>query len=169
MEFSTRVERVVRFIAAGRELLARSPRPRQHLRPTTSALIMFPTTFALIMFSWAAPAQADPCEGPLPSAAGQKFEGLVRYVGDGDSLCVGQAADPGTWIEVRLADFDAPELHAPEGRRAVEQRRYLSKSRSATERDARPVLGAADASSLTIGNRSVSCGRAKYRGPAKRT
>lgn len=109
MVFSTTVERVVRFIAAGRELLARSPRPRHHL---------LPTTFALIMFSWAAPAQADPCEGPLPSAAGQKFEGLVRYVGDGDSLCVGQAADPGTWIEVRLADFDAPELHAPEGRRA---------------------------------------------------
>jgi hypothetical protein len=53
---------------------------------------------------------ADPCEGRLPSAAGQKFEGLVRYAGDGDSLCSGQSPDPLTWIEVRLADFDAPEL-----------------------------------------------------------
>lgn len=74
--------------------------------------------FAFIMFSWATPARADPCEGRLPSAPGQKFGGVVRYVGDGDSLCVGLSPDPQTWIEVRLADFDAPELHDPEGRRA---------------------------------------------------
>lgn len=95
--------------ATGSEILINSPLRVNHL---------LAATFALMMFSWATPALADPCEGRLPSVAGQKFEGLVRYVGDGDSLCVGQAADPGTWIEVRLADFDAPELHAPEGRRA---------------------------------------------------
>jgi endonuclease YncB( thermonuclease family) len=39
----------------------------------------------------------------------------VRYVGDGEGLCVGQTADPKEWIEVRLADFNAPELNAPDG------------------------------------------------------
>ena len=58
---------------------------------------------------------ADPCEGPLPRTAGAEFSGVVRYVGDGDSLCVGNASDPSTWIEVRLADFNAPELHADGG------------------------------------------------------
>lgn len=97
------------LITTGSELLVNSPRRVHHL---------LAATFSLMIFSWATPALADPCEGRLPSLAGQKFEGLVRYVGDGDSLCVGQVADPRTWIEVRLADFDAPELHAPEGRRA---------------------------------------------------
>ena len=46
------------------------------------------------------------------------FSGQVRYVGDGDSLCIGQASHPDEWIEVRLADFYAPELHAPGGRPA---------------------------------------------------
>lgn len=109
MNSSTSAEPVVRFFATGLELLARSPRRGHRL---------LPMTFAFIMFSWAAPAQADPCEGRLPSAVGQKFEGLVRYVGDGDSLCISQSSDPLTWIEVRLADFDAPELHTLEGPRA---------------------------------------------------
>lgn len=46
----------------------------------------------------------------------------MTYVGDGDSLCVaatrGREADPNTWIEVRLADFYAPELHQPGGQDA---------------------------------------------------
>ncbi|MBL8551000.1 MAG: hypothetical protein JNJ73_13520 [Hyphomonadaceae bacterium] len=58
---------------------------------------------------------ADPCEGPLPRRVGAEFSGVVRYVGDGDSLCVGTSSDPADWIEVRLADFDAPELHADGG------------------------------------------------------
>jgi len=61
-------------------------------------------------------ARADPCEGRLPARAGESFSGLVRYVGDGDSLCLGPTLDASTWIEVRLADFDAPELHSPTGR-----------------------------------------------------
>lgn len=60
---------------------------------------------------------ADPCEAPLPPA-GALFSGQVRYVGDGDSLCVGKASDPSSWIEVRVADFYAPELSAPGGRQA---------------------------------------------------
>ena len=63
-------------------------------------------------------ARADPCEGRLPSRAGETFSGLVRYVGDGDSLCLGPTNDPSTWIEVRLSDFDAPELNSPTGRAA---------------------------------------------------
>lgn len=81
------------------------------------------------MFPWllAAPAvaQADPCEGRLPDRAGQSFAGPVRYVGDGDGLCLGSAADPRTWIEVRLADFDAPELNAAGGRAARDDLRRL--------------------------------------------
>ena len=63
----------------------------------------------------AAPALADPCEGRLPSRPDECFAGQVRYVGDGDSLCIGRSPDPAEWIEVRLADFDAPELHEPQG------------------------------------------------------
>lgn len=78
---------------------------------------------AAILFAGAALAtpaiaHADPCEGRLPSRPGQTFSGIVRYVGDGDSLCVGGTSNPQEWIEVRLADFDAPELHEAEGRRA---------------------------------------------------
>lgn len=62
-------------------------------------------------------AQADPCEAPLPRK-GEAFAGQVRYVGDGDSLCVGRSPDPATWVEVRVADFYAPELSDPGGREA---------------------------------------------------
>lgn len=65
---------------------------------------------ALPTFAW-----ADPCEAALPRRAGETFSGQVRYIGDGDSLCVGNSSDPATWIEVRLADFNAPELHADGG------------------------------------------------------
>ncbi|PZU07414.1 nuclease [Sphingomonas sp.] len=69
---------------------------------------------------WAAPALADPCEGPLPTK-GTAFSGIVRYVGDGDGLCVGPAGRPDRWIEIRLADFYAPELHE-RGGMAAKQR-----------------------------------------------
>lgn len=59
---------------------------------------------------WSVPAHADPCEGPLPTKNTQ-FSGTVRYVGDGDGLCIGPAGQPERWIEVRLGDFHAPELH----------------------------------------------------------
>lgn len=63
----------------------------------------------------ASPALADPCKGALPSRPGERFSGVVQYVGDGDSLCVGRTEDPGRWIEVRVADFDAPELDSAGG------------------------------------------------------
>jgi endonuclease YncB( thermonuclease family) len=42
----------------------------------------------------------------------------VTYVGDGDSLCVAVDRQPAQWVEVRLKDFCAPELHAPGGEAA---------------------------------------------------
>lgn len=67
-------------------------------------------------------AVADPCEaiprtGSLPPhlRPGSTFEGPVNRVLDGDGLCVALGPSPGEWVEVRLADFYAPELHEPEG------------------------------------------------------
>lgn len=84
-----------------------------------------------------APVHADPCEASLPSQAGISFSGVVRYVGDGDGLCVGKTADPKEWIEVRLADFDARELHQPGGaaaKAALERIALLSAVICTTER-----------------------------------
>lgn len=74
-------------------------------------------------------ARADPCEGRLPSRAGEAFAGIVRYVGDGDGLCIGDQTDPDTWIEVRLSDFDAPELNSPTGRAARDRLSILVRGR----------------------------------------
>lgn len=69
---------------------------------------------ALAIAMVAGPVLADPCDAPLPKR-GQAFAGPVRYVGDGYSLCVD---GPTGLVEVRIADFYAPELHAPGGREA---------------------------------------------------
>jgi len=74
-------------------------------------------TILLVSAFMSAPAWADPCVAPLPRP-GSSFGGTVRYIGDGDSLCVGPTADPQTWVEVRVADYYAAELHAPGGREA---------------------------------------------------
>jgi endonuclease YncB( thermonuclease family) len=78
----------------------------------------FVTVFAVsAAWLWSVPAQADPCEGPLPTRNAE-FSGTVRYVGDGDGLCVGPAGHSEHWIEVRLGDFYAPELHERGGQEA---------------------------------------------------
>jgi micrococcal nuclease len=51
-------------------------------------------------------------------AAGRTFAGPVVYVGDGDSLCIATGRTPESWVEVRIADFYAPELRQPGGREA---------------------------------------------------
>jgi micrococcal nuclease len=67
----------------------------------------------------AAPALADPCVAPVSGyKPGQKIVGIVRYAGDGDSLCVSASDDPQTWIEIREARWFAPELNEPGGRKA---------------------------------------------------
>lgn len=70
--------------------------------------------------AWADPCKAIPDKGPMPSylSPGSRFQGTVTYVGDGDSLCVAVGQTQNEWVEVRVADFYAPELHAPGGREA---------------------------------------------------
>ncbi len=72
---------------------------------------------ALMMIGFAGVAHASPCEGKLP-APGATFSGQVRYVIDGDGFCVSDSADQRTWIGVRVADFNARELHKPGGPQA---------------------------------------------------
>jgi hypothetical protein len=80
----------------------------------------------------AGPALADPCEAPVGRfKAGQEFSGPVRYVGDGDSICVGPRRDPATWVEVRLSDFYAPELREPGGEAAKRTMIGLTRGRDA--------------------------------------
>jgi len=62
---------------------------------------------------------------------GQTFSGTVRYVGDGDSICVGSSADPASWIEVRLENWFAPELHDAGGREAKALMTSIAKGRPA--------------------------------------
>jgi endonuclease YncB( thermonuclease family) len=80
----------------------------------------------------ACPVNADPCEGKLPAKAGTVFTGTVRYIVDGDGICVGPSADPNTWVEVRLADFDAPELKTQEGRHAKQVMSQLAMGKPAS-------------------------------------
>ena len=101
--------------------------------------LAFPVIAMAFGLAAAVPARADPCEGALPTRDGARFEGTVRYVGDGDSLCVGRTSRPADWIEVRLADFDAPELNAPGGRaaRTTLVRLAMNRSVSCTARRGR--------------------------------
>lgn len=67
--------------------------------------------FAIMCAGGVAPAAlADPCNAPLPPPHSQ-FGGVVDYIVDGDGLCV-------SGIEVRLGDFNAPELREPGGKEA---------------------------------------------------
>lgn len=64
-------------------------------------------------------AAADPCraitdEGWMPKGvtSGATFSGPVVHVIDGDSFCVAIGEGQEAWVEVRLADFFAPEMSA---------------------------------------------------------
>ena len=64
-------------------------------------------------------AHADPCTAKVSGyRAGDTVRGTVRAVLDGDSICVSASGDPATWVEIRLADFYAPELSTAPGRDA---------------------------------------------------
>lgn len=83
---------------------------------------MIRTATILAALALATPALADPCKaipdrGPMSSylKRGATFSGPVTYIGDGDSLCVAVGHGAANWVEVRLSDFYAPELHAPGG------------------------------------------------------
>src|SRR5512142_573219 len=94
---------------------------------------------ALAFDAAASQAIADPCKavpdrGPAPAYLhpGATFAGRVVYVGDGDSLCVATGQGPRGWVEVRIADFFAPELHEAGGEAAKATLARLAYGRWAT-------------------------------------
>lgn len=109
---------------------------------------------AALWFAGTVAAQADPCQAKLPKL-GTSFEGVVRYVGDGDSLCVGESDNPSEWIEVRVADFYAPELNKPGGREAK-----AALERIAMGRRARCLAGKRSydrvVATCSVGNQSIA-------------
>lgn len=81
---------------------------------------------------FATPALCDPCTARVTGyKPGQIVTGTVRYVGDGDMVCVSPSADPATWVEIRLADFMAPELHDVGGKDAQRTLQRLTMGRQA--------------------------------------
>ena len=99
---------------------------------------LLPLALAAFSLGVGAVARADPCKaipdrGPMPAYLhrGASFKGPVTYVGDGDSLCVAVGREPADWVEVRLADFYAPELHEPEGPAAKAALERIAKGKAA--------------------------------------
>lgn len=63
---------------------------------------------------------APECRAAAPKFdPGAKFAGEVRQVIDGQTLCVGRAPHPETWIRVRLSDLDARQPKARWARNAL--------------------------------------------------
>jgi endonuclease YncB( thermonuclease family) len=72
----------------------------------------------------------DPCtfvpdRGPTPEAVrrGRTVSGEVVHIIDGDGLCIDLGdgtGDGNDWLEIRLADYDAPELNQHLGRETKE-------------------------------------------------
>jgi endonuclease YncB( thermonuclease family) len=98
-----------------------------------------PTGLILAAVALATPALADPCKaipdkGPAPAwlRPGATVSGPVVHVGDGDSLCVAAGRGPDRWVEIRLADFYAPELRAPGGAQAKATLQRLTAGRTLT-------------------------------------
>lgn len=92
----------------------------------------------LAALTTATAAKADPCKaipdrGPMPSYLhrGAHFSGPVVYIGDGDSLCVAVGQGAANWVEIRLEDFYAPELHSPTGPAAKAALKRLAMGRNA--------------------------------------
>jgi len=89
------------------------------IRPSPMKRRMIRLVLTASILAVAAPALADPCTAPVESyKPGQRITGLVRYAGDGDSLCVGPSSDPRSWVEIREAQWFAPELNEADGRQA---------------------------------------------------
>lgn len=115
----------------GRFALTAPADPAGMLRPVLAGLC--------ILLLTTSHANADPChavpdKGPTPAGLkrGAVFSGEVTYVGDGDSLCVALGPRRDQWVEVRLADFYAPELRSREGPAAKAALERLAKGKRAT-------------------------------------
>ena len=120
----------------------------------------------------ATPALADPCKaipdkGPIPPSLspGSRFQGTVTYVGDGDSLCVAVGQTQNEWVEVRVADFYAPELNAPGGRAAKAALERTAMGRKATctagRRSYDRVVARCTIEGISIGDRMRRAGIAE--------
>lgn len=84
----------------------------------------------------ASAAHADPCEaipakGPMPDyiKSGRAFTGPVVHIIDGDGLCVDVQ---GAWVEVRIADFYAPETSEPGGFEAAKALNRIASGKAVT-------------------------------------
>jgi len=87
------------------------------------------------LFALALPglALADPCGADVTRLReGQLLTGTVTYVGDGDSICLGSTHDPASWVEIRLENWFAPELHDPGGAEAKALMVSLAQGRPAS-------------------------------------
>jgi hypothetical protein len=86
-------------------------------------MIRFAAALMALALALPAAARADDCtaipdDGTIPAylSLGRPFAGPVVAVIDGDSLCVAVGERKGDdWVEVRLADFYAPEISSPTG------------------------------------------------------
>lgn len=117
----------------------------------------------------ATPALADPCKAipdkgraPAYLAPGSAFSGPVVYVGDGDSMCVAVGSGAANWVEVRIADFYAPELHAPGGAEAKAALVRIAKGRRATclaeHQSHDRIVAQCEVNGVSIGDRMRSAG-----------
>ncbi|MBU1376111.1 MAG: nuclease [Alphaproteobacteria bacterium] len=98
------------------------------------AILVFLTACGLPALAAADPCKAVPDHGAAPAwlAHGATVTGPVVYIGDGDSLCVAAGDGPANWVEIRLADFYAPELRAPGGAEAKATLQRLTRGRILT-------------------------------------
>lgn len=105
------------------------------IRPSYPHLAALLTALSLwLALGFACQALADPCEAPVTGyEPGDVVRGPVVYEGDGDSLCLalGAPGDASRWLEIRLADFFAPELSEPGGRQAKAALTALAHGRQA--------------------------------------
>jgi len=105
------------------------------IAPLAAALVV--TVLVVATDAVADPCLAIPERGPKPDwiRPGVSFTGPVVHVIDGDGLCVGVGAnprDPSMWVEVRLADYYAPELNKPGGPAAKRALEDIAMSKTAT-------------------------------------
>jgi micrococcal nuclease len=101
------------------------------LNATSWGALAVAFALAPVSMALADPCKAIPDKGPMPAhlKPGSTFSGPVSYVGDGDSLCVALGPSPADWVEVRIADFYAPELHEPGGQEAKAALEWIARGR----------------------------------------
>jgi micrococcal nuclease len=123
------------------------------------------TAVLIFVLTVAAPcvALADPCTADVSQLSpDESFDGTARYIVDGDGLCVGRNSDPSTWIEVRLADFYAPELSSPEGPRAKAALQSIVRGRNVTCRVGRQsydrIVAWCEVDGVSLGDRMRAAG-----------